>query len=207
MFKNLKQQLWPALSMTVVLMMITGLAYPAIVTGIAQLAFPRQANGSLIARDGRLVGSQLIGQRFTSPWYFHSRPSAAGMGYDATASGGTNRGPTDRTLADTLIANAVDSAVVNEGAVRGDIPPDMVTSSASGLDPDISPASAALQVARVAIARGVDAVLVRALVARHYARRQLRVLGEPRVNVLELNLALDRELPRRSQRSLSTAVR
>jgi len=187
----LKRQIRPAVMMTIVLCIITGVIYPGVITGLAQLLFPRQANGSLIVVNGRVVGSSLIGQTFTKPEYFHSRPSAAGNGYDATASSGTNKGPTDRKLADTLIAQAVDSAVKNDGAVKGRIPSDMVTSSASGLDPDISPANAYLQVARVARARGADSVRVRALVDAHVQGRQFGFFGEPRVNVLLLNIALD----------------
>jgi K+-transporting ATPase ATPase C chain len=185
------RQLRPAIVMTLVLCTLTGVVYPGVVTGLAQLVFPHQANGSLVVVNGRVVGSALIGQAFTRPEYFHPRPSAAGNGYDATASGGTNRGPTDRKLADTLIAGAVATAVRDDGAVRGKIPADMVTSSASGLDPDISPANAYLQVVRVARARGIDSTAVRALVDRHVIGRQLGFLGEPRVNVLLLNIALD----------------
>jgi len=177
--------------MTIVLMIVTGLAYPLVVTGIAQLLFPRQANGSLVTRDGRAIGSRLIGQQFSESRYFHSRPSAAGSGYDPLASGGTNRGPTDRKLADTLVSGAIDSVIAQDGAHRGSIPADLVTSSASGLDPDISPASAAIQVARVARARNTDSATVAAIVAAHVQARQLWILGEPRVNVLSLNLALD----------------
>lgn len=193
----IRNQLRPAILVTVVLIVITGLVYPAIVTAVAQLVFPRQANGSLVERGGKVVGSELIGQSFVSAAYFHSRPSAAGSGYDATASGGTNKGPTGRKLADTLIAGAVDSAVRLDGVRRGAIPPDMVTSSASGLDPHISPANAWLQVARVARARGVDSTRVAAVLTRHIEGRQLGFFGEPRVNVLMLNLALDREVRRR----------
>jgi K+-transporting ATPase ATPase C chain len=138
-----------------------------------------------------VVGSELIGQSFAGVRYFHSRPSAAGAGYDDTLSGGTNLGPTSSKLADTLIARAVDSAVRLEGAVKGRIPSDLVTSSGSGLDPHVSPGSAALQVARVARERGLDPAVVRRLVARHTEPRQFGVLGERRVNVLVLNLALD----------------
>jgi K+-transporting ATPase ATPase C chain len=187
----LARQLRPALVITAVLMVITGLAYPALVTGLAQLLFPRQANGSLVTVNGRVVGSALIGQRFTRADYFHARPSAAGAGYDDTLSGGTNLGPTSAKLADTLIAGAVDSVVKLDGAVKGAVPGDLATSSGSGLDPHISPASAYLQVNRVARARGLDSALVRALVDRHVEQRQFGVLGEPRVNVLLLNLALD----------------
>jgi len=177
--------------MTLVLCIITGVLYPGVITGLAQLIFPRQANGSIVTVNGKVVGSALIGQPFARPEYFHSRPSAAGNGYDATASGATNKGPTDRKLADTLIARAVDSAIKNDGAVKGKIPSDMVTSSGSGLDPDISPANAYLQVARVARARGVDSTRVRALVDARIQGRQFGFFGEPRVNVLLLNIALD----------------
>jgi K+-transporting ATPase ATPase C chain len=187
----LRKQLRPALLMTLVLCVITGAVYPGVITGLAQLLFPRQANGSIVTINGKVVGSALIGQPFTKPEYFHSRPSAAGNGYDATASSGTNKGPTDKKLADTLIAQAVDSAIKNDGVVKGQIPSDMVTSSGSGLDPDISPANAYLQVARVARARGADSAKVRALVNSHVQGRQFGFFGEPRVNVLLLNIGLD----------------
>jgi len=189
----------PAIALTLLLCVITGLVYPGIVTVLAQLLFPHQAQGSLVrAADGRVLGSGLIGQSFTRPEYFHPRPSAAGAGYDASQSGGTNLGPTSAKLADTLIAQAVDSVVKSDEAVRGQIPSDMVTASASGLDPDISPANAELQVERVARARGASADAVRRLVARHTAERQFGIFGDPRVNVLELNLALDSVFPRRT---------
>jgi K+-transporting ATPase ATPase C chain len=187
----LKNQLRPALAMTIVIMVLTGLVYPGLVTGIAQLLFPHQANGSLVMVNGHVVGSELIGQPFAKPEYFHPRPSAAGAGYDDTLSGGANKGPTDLKLADTLIAQAVDSAVKLDGAVKGQIPSDLVTSSGSGLDPHISPASAFLQVRRVARARGLDSTVVRGLVERHVEGRQFGFFGDPRVNVLRLNLALD----------------
>ncbi len=187
----LKNQLRPAIVVTVVLMIMTGLVYPGLVTAIAQLVLPRQANGSLVARDGQVIGSALIGQQFGRAEYFHARPSAAGAGYDDTLSTGTNKGPTDVRLADTLIAGAVDSAVKLDGAVKGQVPADLVTSSGSGLDPHISPAAAELQVARVARVRGLDPAVVRALVARHTEGRQFGFFGERRVNVLLLNLALD----------------
>jgi K+-transporting ATPase ATPase C chain len=148
--------------------------------------------------NGRVVGSELIGQTFTRPDYFHPRPSAAGKGYDATASGGSNKGPTDRKLADTLVAGAVAQVVEEDGAVKGKIPADMVTSSGSGLDPHISPANAELQVARVARARGATEAQVRSLLATRIEGRQFGILGEPRVNVLLLNVALDSALPRRA---------
>lgn len=187
----LRKQIWPAVASTLVLCLITGVIYPGVVTGLAQLLFPHQANGSLVSVNGRVVGSELIGQPFTRREYFHPRPSAAGSGYDASASSGTNKGPTDRKLADTLVLQAVDAAVKDDGAVRGSIPSDMVTASASGLDPHISPANARLQVARVASSRGVDALALRNLLDRHTEGRQFGFLGEPRVNVLLLNLAVD----------------
>jgi K+-transporting ATPase ATPase C chain len=187
----LRNQLRPAIALTFILIVITGLIYPGIVTGLAQALFPHQANGSLIESNGKVVGSALIGQQFNSAAYFHPRPSAAGSGYVGDSSSGTNKGPTDRKLADTLVAQAVDGAVKNDGAIKGQIPADMVTSSGSGLDPDISPANAALQVARVAKARNIPADRVRELVAAHTESRQLGLFGEPRVNVLVLNLALD----------------
>jgi K+-transporting ATPase ATPase C chain len=194
----LRNQLRPAIVMTLLLCVITGLVYPAVVTGLAQILFPQQANGSLVRVNGRVVGSALIGQPFSQPWYFHPRPSAAGNGYDDTLSSGTNLGPTSAKLIDTLITQAVDSVVANDHAVKGEIPADMVTSSASGLDPHISPANALLQSARVARARGVSDSAVRALVARHVEGRQFGLFGEPRVNVLLLNIAADSAFPRPS---------
>jgi K+-transporting ATPase ATPase C chain len=187
----LRSHVRPALFMTLILCVITGFIYPAIVTGLAQLLFPRQANGSLVRVNGRIVGSELISQTFTRPEYFHSRPSAAGSGYDATASGGSNKGPTDAKLADTLIASRVDSVIAQDNAVRGRVPSDMVTASGSGLDPHVSPGNAYLQVDRVARARGADSSAVRALLDRRIEGRQFGVFGEPRVNVLLLNIALD----------------
>ncbi len=187
----LRKQIWPAIAVTLVLMVITGILYPAAVTGVAQAIFPRQANGSLVTVDGRVVGSALIGQRFATAGYFHPRPSAAGAGYDDTLSAGTNKGPTDAKLADTLIARMIDSVVALDGAKRGEIPADLVTSSGSGLDPHVSPAAAALQVARVARVRGASEEQVRQLVERYTEGRQLGFLGEPRVNVLLLDIALD----------------
>ena len=192
----LRTQLRPAILVTLLLCVVTGGLYPAIVTAITQLVFPRQANGSVVEVNGRPVGSALIAQGFTRPEYFHPRPSAAGDGYDAASSAGTNRGPTDRKLADTLIAGSV-AQVRREDGVSGPLPSDLVTRSASGLDPHISPASAALQVRRVAAARGADRRLVEALVRRHTEGPQLGLFGDPRVNVLMLNLDLDRELPMR----------
>jgi K+-transporting ATPase ATPase C chain len=194
----IRNQVRPAIILTTVFIVVTGLVYPGIVTAIARVLFPNQAEGSLVIQNGQVVGSRLIGQQFTKPWYFHPRPSAAGNGYDATASGGTNKGPTDRKLADTLVAAAIAQAE-SDGVPKGQIPSDMATSSASGLDPHISPANALFQVARVASARGVDNSKVRELVQSHIEGRQLGFLGEPRVNVLELNLALDSALPKQGQ--------
>lgn len=194
----LKNQIRPALVMTLLLCVVTGLVYPGVVTGLAQAIFPRQANGSLVSVNGRVVGSALIGQPFARPGYFHPRPSAAGAGYDGASSGGTNKGPTDRRLADTLVAQAVESAMRQDGAVRGRVPADMATSSASGLDPDISPANAQLQVARVARARGVAPAAVQRLLDAHTEGRQFGILGDPRVNVLLLNIAVDSAFPARA---------
>ncbi|MEQ1693221.1 MAG: potassium-transporting ATPase subunit KdpC [Gemmatimonas sp.] len=191
----LRGNIRPALVLTLVLCVLTGLIYPGIVTGIAQVIFPAQANGSLVTVNGKVVGSALIGQTFTRPEYFHSRPSAAGSGYDAAASSGTNKGPTDRKLADTLIGLRVDSAVTELGVQKGAVPSDLVTASASGLDPHISPANAQLQVARVARSRGADSAAVRRLVDARTESRQFGVLGEPRVNVLLLNIAIDSAFP------------
>jgi K+-transporting ATPase ATPase C chain len=179
----------PALVLLAALTVITGLAYPLAVTGVAQLAFPSQATGSLIERDGKIIGSALIGQAFAADRYFHGRPSAAGKnGYDASASGGSNLGPTSRALAERVKG---DVARLRAEAPSGSIPADLVTTSASGLDPDISPAAAALQVARVARARSMPPERVRALVETATEGRSFGMLGEPRVNVLRLNLALD----------------
>ena len=187
----LKNQWRPAIMVTFVLIVITGLVYPGLVTAVAQLLFPRQANGSLITVNGQVIGSELIAEQFARAQYFHPRPSSAGNGYDDTLSAGSNKGPTDLKLADTLIAQAVDSAVKLDGATRGRVPADLVTRSGSGLDPHISPASALLQVERVARARQLDASAVRRLVDKHIEGRQFGFFGEPRVNVLRLNLALD----------------
>jgi len=186
----LRKQLRPAVLMTLVLCVITGVIYPGVVTGLAQLLFNRQANGSLVRVNGRVVGSELIGQPFTRPEYFHPRPSAAGNGYDATASSGANKGPTDRKLADTLVGPRADSLIA-AGVPKGSIPTDAVTASGSGLDPHISPANAYLQVARVARARGADSAAVRRVLDAHVEGRQFGFFGEPRVNVLLLNIALD----------------
>ena len=185
-----------ALVLLAVMTALTGLAYPLGVTAIAHLAFPDQAAGSLIERDGHVIGSALIGQEFTSPGYFHGRPSAAGTGYDAANSSGSNLAPSSAQLAETVAAR-VTALQAENPEETGPVPADLVTASASGLDPDISPAGAAWQVRRVAAARGAAVGDVQALVVRHTQRRELGLLGEARVNVLKLNLALDERLPMR----------
>ncbi len=188
------EQFLPALRFTLVLTVVTGLLYPALVTGIAKVAFPWQAGGSLVTRDGRVVGSALIGQQFTKPEYFHPRPSAAGSGYDALASGGSNFGPTSSKLTARVKESVAMYGARNPG-LSGDIPPDAVLASASGLDPHISPANAEAQIVRVARARGLQPAEVRKAMEAQVERRDLRVLGEARVNVLKLNLALDEKFP------------
>jgi potassium-transporting ATPase KdpC subunit len=190
---NITRNLLIAVLMTIVTTLLLGVVYPLVVTGVAQVLFPANANGQLIERDGKVVGSRIIGQAFSSPGYFRSRPSAAGAGYDAANSGGTNLGPTNRKLVDAVKA-AVDAAKQENPAVP--VPIDLVTSSASGLDPHISPAAADFQVPRVARERGIPEDEVRRLVSLHSAGRQFGFLGEPVVNVLELNLALDTGHPR-----------
>jgi potassium-transporting ATPase KdpC subunit len=190
---NLKTNFLVAILMTVVTTVLLGLVYPLVVTGLAQLLYPGQANGQLVEKEGRLVGSRLIGQPFSSPGYFRPRPSAAGpAGYDASASGGSNLGPTNASLVDAVRARTEAAHLENPGVP---VPVDLVTSSASGLDPDISPAAAAFQVPRVARERGVTDAAIRELVAVFTRPRDLGVLGEPRVNVLLLNLALDGRYP------------
>jgi K+-transporting ATPase ATPase C chain len=187
--------LLPAFRMMVVMTVLTGLIYPAAVTGVAQVVFPSQAHGSLLTENGKVVGSRLIGQNFSKPEYFHPRPSAAGAnGYDATSSSGSNLGPTSRKLIDRVKAS-VEQYRKENGNYDGPIPADAVTASGSGLDPHISPANAGIQAARVAAARGADVARVRTLIEGATEHPWLGFIGESRVNVLELNLALDRELP------------
>jgi K+-transporting ATPase ATPase C chain len=192
MKRNFLISIWMTLATTVLL----GIIYPLVVTGLAQLLYPRQANGELIRQpDGTVVGSTLLGQPFTSAGYFHSRPSASGpAGYDPMASGGSNLGPTNKALIDRVAGSVQSLSAENPGA---SIPVDLATASGSGLDPHISPASAEFQIPRVARERGMKEDDVRALVAKHTEQRQLGFLGEPRVNVLELNLDLDATHPLR----------
>jgi K+-transporting ATPase ATPase C chain len=184
MFKQLR----PAILLTIVMTVLLGLAYPLGMTGLAQAFFPHQAGGSLIVKDGKVIGSELIGQQFASAKYFHGRPSAAGNGYDAANSSGSNLGPTSKKLIDQVKGSAAALAKENPGTP---IPVDLVTGSASGLDPDITPAAALFQVPRVAAARKLPAEAVRKLVEDHIDGRLLGLLGEPHVNVLKLNMALD----------------
>jgi len=185
----LRHRLWPAIALLLALTVITGVIYPVAVTAVAQVVFPSQANGSLIVVDGKTVGSSLIGQAFSDDKYFWGRLSAAGKdGYDASGSAGSNLGPTNQALIDRITADVDRIRAANGG---GPVPVDLVTTSASGLDPDISPAAADYQVARVAKARNMSEDAVRAIVARHTEQPLLGFLGEPRVNVLLLNLDLD----------------
>jgi K+-transporting ATPase ATPase C chain len=186
-----------AFRITLVLTILTGLLYPAVVTGVAQVLFPAKAHGSLVSANGKVVGSTLIGQNFSKPEYFHPRPSAAGAnGYDASASGGSNYGPTNPKLIDRVKASVQQFRTENPD-YTGPIPADAVTASGSGLDPHISPANAEIQAARVAKARGMELAAVKALVAGATEQPWLGFIGEPRVNVLQLNLALDGQLGRK----------
>jgi len=186
---DIKTAIRPAIILLLIFTVITGLIYPLAITGIAQVVFPHQANGSLIRDGNRIVGSGLIGQNFASPRYFHPRPSAAGKGYDASASSGSNLGPTSKQLAEN-IKGGIDQALAD--GVRGSVPADMVTASGSGLDPDISPANASDQASRVAAARGLPLQTVNDLVTRSTKGATLGILGEAHVNVLALNRQLDR---------------
>jgi potassium-transporting ATPase KdpC subunit len=190
----MKQNLRIALLMTLVTTVLFGLLYPLVVTGLGQLLFPSQANGGLIAKNSQIAGSRLIGQPFSSDSYFHGRPSAAGNGYDPVAAGGgaSNLGPTNRQLLDRVRDDVEKLHKENPGSP---IPVELVTTSGSGVDPDVSPAAAEFQIPRVARARHVSETQLRSLVAKHTLGRQLGVFGEPRVNVLELNLDLDAQFP------------
>ena len=188
----MKQNLKIAILMTVVTTVLLGVVYPLVVTGLAQLLFRDKANGQLIVRNGEVVGSRIIGQAFAGPGYLHSRPSAAGNGYDAANSGGTNFGPTNHLLIDRVKGNVARLQPENPGQP---VPVDLVTTSASGLDPDITPAAAEFQVSRLARERGLSEDQVRQVIRQYTQGRQLGFLGEPRVNVLEVNLALDQTKP------------
>jgi K+-transporting ATPase ATPase C chain len=188
----MKKNLLIAVLMTVATTVLLGLIYPLVVTGLAQVIFPNKANGELLQRNGQIVGSRLIGQPFGGPGYFHSRPSAAGNGYDAGNSGGSNLGPTNQKLVDRFKQDLPRLQAENPGKP---VPIDLLTTSGSGLDPDITPAGADFQVPRVAKERGMSEAAVQQLVARHTEGRQLGFLGEPRVNVLELNLDFDTTHP------------
>lgn len=188
----MRRNLLVAVRFTLITTVIFGLAYPLVVTLLSQWVFPNQANGSLVVKDGKVIGSKLIAQAFTGDQYFHPRPSAAGNGYDPTSSGGSNLAPTNQALVTRVQQDVAKLQKENPGA---EIPIDLVTTSGSGLDPDISPAAADFQISRVAKARGINADDLRRIVARHTQPRQLGLLGEPRVNVLELNLDLDASAP------------
>lgn len=191
---NMKKLLKTSILITIVTTVLLGIVYPLVVTAFAQLLFPKQANGSLIEQNGKIVGSRLLGQPFTSPGYFHSRISAAGAaGYDGAASGGSNLGPTNKALTDRVAASVQALQAENPGTP---IPADLVTSSGSGLDPDISIAAAEFQVPRIAKERHISEQNLRALIAAHTQGRTFGFLGEPRVNVLELNLELDQVAPK-----------
>ena len=188
------QQILPGLRIKLFMTVVLGVVYPLAMTGISQLLFPGKANGQLVEKNGKLVGSRIIGQAFTGPGYFHSRPSAAGTGngYDPTSSSGSNLGPTSKVLLDRVNGEVQKLHAENPGSP---IPVDLITTSGSGLDPDVSPAAAEFQISRIARERHVSEPELRSLVAKHTVGRQLGVLGEPRVNVLELNLDLDAQHP------------
>ncbi len=188
----MKKNLITAVLMTVATTILLGIIYPLVVTGLAQVIFPKRANGQLIQKDGRTVGSRIIGQGFVGAGYFHSRPSAAGNGYDAANSGGSNLGPTNQKLMDRVKGDVASAQGDNPTEL---VPIDLVTTSASGFDPHITPAAAEFQLPRVAKERGTTVDQLRALLAKHTEDRQFGLLGEPRVNVLELNLELDERFP------------
>jgi K+-transporting ATPase ATPase C chain len=197
----MKKNLITAVLMTIATTILLGIVYPLVVTGLAQLMFPKQANGQLIQKDGKTIGSSIIGQGFTGPTYFHSRPSFAGNGYDAANSNGSQLGPTNQKLIDRVKADVGTAQAENPFTP---VPIDMVTSSASGLDPHITPAAAEFQLPRVAKERSTTVDQLRPLLAKHTEGRQLGFLGEPRVNVLELNLDLDERFPTHTQATLKS---
>jgi K+-transporting ATPase ATPase C chain len=190
----MKKNLIISLLMTIVTTVLLGLIYPLIVTGLAQVLFKNKANGQLIVQNGAVIGSRIIGQPFVGPAFFHSRPSSAGNGYDATNSNGSQLGPTNHALIDRVKSDVATNQADNPGQL---VPIDLVTASGSGLDPDISPAAAEFQVARVAKERGASLDQIRQLIQQHTEQRQLGFMGEPRVNVLTLNLALEAKFPRK----------
>jgi potassium-transporting ATPase KdpC subunit len=192
----MREQIWPGLRIKLFMTLLLGVAYPLALTGICQIFFPHQANGSLITAGERVIGSELIGQNFSRPEYFHSRPSAAGNGYDAISSSGSNYGPTNRKLINR-VKTSVDAFRKENPDYSGPIPADLLTASASGLDPHISPDAARAQAARVAKARSLSVDQVNGLITRLTEPPELKLLGEFRVDVLKLNLALDRDLSRR----------
>jgi K+-transporting ATPase ATPase C chain len=196
----MKKNLITSILMTIATTILLGIIYPLVVTGISQVLFPHKANGQLIEKNGSVLGSKIIGQGFSGPGYFHSRPSAAGNGYDAANSAGSNLGPTNQKLIDRVKG---DVASARTGALGRPVPIDLVTTSASGFDPDITPAAAEFQLPRVAKERGTKIDQLRALVAKHTENRQLGFLGERRVNVLELNLELDEQFPTYKQAKLN----
>jgi potassium-transporting ATPase KdpC subunit len=195
----MKKNLLTAVLMTIATTILLGIIYPLVVTGLAQLIFPKQANGQLIQNDGKIIGSAIIAQGFSSPGYFHPRPSFAGNGYDPTNTNGSQLGPTNQKLIDRVKADVANAHTENPSAP---VPIDLVTGSASGLDPDITPANAEFQLPRVAKERGATVEQLRALLQKHTEDRQFGFLGEPRVNVLELNLELDERFPITKRASL-----
>ncbi len=192
----MKKNLIISVLMTIATTILLGIIYPLVVTAIAQVIFPKKANGQLVEATGKIIGSRIIGQAFSSPGYFHSRPSAGGNGYDATASNGSQYGPTNQKLLDRVKSDVAAAQAENPGSP---VPIDLVTASASGLDPEISPAAAVFQLPRVAKARGLSEAQLRQLITKHTEGRQWGFLGEPRVNVLELNLDVDKQFPTTTQ--------
>lgn len=192
----MKKNFVTSILMTIATTILLGIIYPLVVTGLAQVLFPKKANGQLIEANGKVIGSRIIGQAFTSPGYFRSRPSSAGNGYDPTNTNGSQYGPTNQKLIDRVKGDVAAAQAENPGIP---VPIDLVTASGSGLDPEITPAAALFQLPRVAKARGVSEEKLRDLVSKHSEGRQLGFLGEPRVNVLELNLDLDRQFPSNKQ--------